>query len=198
MLIVRAARPRDGYILFFGTLEPRKNVGALLDAYELLAARRTSLPELVLAGKATEQSGPWLERIQRPPLNRLVRHIGYVAPDHRPALYAGACMLVQPSFDEGFGLTVLEAMTVGVPVVAADAGALPEVGGDAVLLVSPTDPSASAAAIERLLDDEVLSEECVARGRRRSTEYSWARTAETALAAYERALARQALRRGAA
>ena len=190
----RAAQPRNGYILFFGTLEPRKNLGALLDAYELLAARRTSLPELVLAGKATEQSGPWLERIQRAPLKGKVRHVGYVAPDDRPTLYAGAHMLVQPSFDEGFGLTVLEAMTVGVPVVAANAGALPEVGGDAVLLVPPTDPSAIAAAIERLLDDEALVADCVARGLHRSAEYSWERTADNAVDAYERALSRRALR----
>ena len=194
----RAVQPRNGYILFFGTLEPRKNLGALLDAYELLVARRTSLPELVLAGKATEQSGPWLERIGRAPLKGKVRHIGYVAPDDRPALYADACMLVQPSFDEGFGMTVLEAMTVGVPVVAANAGALPEVGGDAVLLVPPTDPGAIAAAIERLLDDEPLRLDCVARGFRRSTEYSWAKTADNAVDAYERALARRGLRRGAA
>ena len=193
----RALQPRNGYILFFGTLEPRKNLGALLDAYELLAARRRSLPELVLAGQATDQSGPWLERIQRAPLNRLVRHIGYVASDRRPDLYAGACMLVQPSLDEGFGLPVLEAMTVGVPVVAADAGALPEVGGDAVLLASPTDPRSIAAAMERLLDDDALVGECVARGRRRSGDYSWARTAETMVVAYERALARRVLRGGA-
>ena len=194
----RSAQPQNGYILFFGTLEPRKNLGALLDAYEMLAARRASLPELVLAGKATEQSGPWLERIQRAPLNGKVRHIGYVAPDDRANLYAGACILVQPSFDEGFGLTVLEAMTVGVPVVAANAGALPEVGGDAVLLVPPTDPIAIAAAIERLLDDEALVADCVARGLRRSAEYSWEKTADHAVDAYERALTRRALRRGAA
>ena len=89
-------------------------------------------------------------------------------------------------------------MVLSDDVVAADAGALPEVGGDAVLLASPNDSSAIAAAIERLLDDEALLVDCVARGLRRSAEYSWARTAETAVAAYDRALARQALRRGAA
>ena len=152
----------------------------------------------MLAGKATDQSGPWLERIQRAPLNRLVRHIGYVESERRPELYAGACMLVQPSLDEGFGLPVLEAMTVGVPVVAADAGALPEVGGDAVLLASPTDSNAIAAAIERLLDDDALRGDCIARGLRRSGNYSWARTAENTVVAYERALAHRKLRRGAA
>lgn len=193
----RASTPTDGYVLFFGTLEPRKNVGTLLDAWELLATERTDLPTLVLAGKASEQAAPWLERIGRPPLNRLVRHTGYVSPDARPGLYAGARMLVQPSFEEGFGLPVLEAMTVGVPVVAANAGALPEVGGDAVLLVSPTDPRAMADAIVRLLDDDALATRCVERGFVRAAQYSWARTAETTLDAYARAIARRA-RRGAA
>jgi glycosyltransferase involved in cell wall biosynthesis len=194
----RQAQPNDGYILFFGTLEPRKNVGALLDAYERLASRRGTLPDLVLAGKANEQSGPWLERIQRAPLNRLVRHIGYISPNDRPALYAGARMLVQPSFEEGFGLPVLEAMTVGVPVVAADAGALPEVGGDAVLLFDPADAEAMATAMTRLLDDTALTATCIERGFCRAAEYSWTRTAETTLDAYRRAVARRALRRAAA
>ena len=74
-------RPPDaGYVLFFGTLEPRKNVGGLLDAYERLGARRKDVPRLVLAGQATEAARPWLERIARPPLDRLVKHIGYVDP----------------------------------------------------------------------------------------------------------------------
>ena len=194
----RQVRPRDGYVLFFGTLEPRKNVGMLLDAYEELAGRRQDLPELILAGKATEQSEPWLDRIGRAPLNGLVRHIGYVAPENRQSLYAGARLLVQPSFEEGFGLPVLEAMTIGVPVVAANAGALPEVGGDAVLLVRPSDPSALACAIERLLDDEQLIEASVTRGFARAAQYSWLRTAETTLDAYHRALGHRAQARGAA
>jgi glycosyltransferase involved in cell wall biosynthesis len=187
----RAEQPRDGYVLFFGTLEPRKNLGALLDAYEALLGRRGSVPDLVVAGKATEQSGPWLERMARAPLNRVVRHVGYVAPDRRESLYAGARLLVQPSFEEGFGLPVLEAMTVGVPVVAADAGALPEVGGDAVLLVPPSDPSAIAGAIEQLLDDGALVERCVARGLLRAERYTWEQTASATWTAYERAIARR-------
>lgn len=187
----RRVQPHDGYILFFGTLEPRKNVGTLLDAYEELAGRLRDVPELILAGKATEQSGPWLERIGRAPLNRIVRHVGYVAPEAREALYRGARLLVQPSFEEGFGLPVLEAMTIGVPVVAANAGALPEVGGDAVSLVPPSDPFALAFAIERCLNDEQLVEENVTRGLARSAAYSWTRTAESTLDAYRRALDRR-------
>lgn len=194
----RSAQPRDGYVLFFGTLEPRKNVGALLDAYEMLAGRRTNLPHLVLAGKATEQSGPWLERLGRAPLNGLVTHRGYIAPADREALYAGARLLVQPSFEEGFGLPVLEAMTAGVPVVAANAGALPEVGGNAVLLAHPADPSSFAAAIERLLDDDDLVTACVEKGLARAASFSWAHTAAATLDAYDQAIARRTATRGAA
>jgi glycosyltransferase involved in cell wall biosynthesis len=194
----RTVQPEPGYVLFFGTLEPRKNVGALLDAYEMLAGRRRDLPELVLAGKATERSAPWIERLGRPPLNRVARHVGYIAPDDRYALYAGARLLVQPSFEEGFGLPVLEAMTVGVPVVGANAGAIPEVGGDAVQLVSPTDPQAMADAIELLLDDEALARARVARGFARAGEYSWQRTARLTMDAYQRALEHRTRARGAA
>ena len=194
----RANQPHDGYVLFFGTLEPRKNLGALLDAYELLLSRGRPLPPLRIAGKATEQSAEWLERIARPPLTNLVTHIGYVAPDERRSLYDGARVLVQPSFEEGFGLPVLEAMRVGVPVVAARAGALPEVAGDAAILVSPTDPGEMATAIERVLNDADLARTAVDRGFVRAAHYSWTRTAETTLDAYRRAIAHRARTSGAA
>jgi len=188
----RGSAPSNGYVLFFGTLEPRKNVGTLLDAYERLMSRRPHVPELRLAGKATEQSTEWLARIARPPLNRVVRHVGYVAPDQRYDLYAGARMLVQPSHEEGFGLPVLEAMTAGVPVVGASAGAIPEVGGDALQLVAPTDADGMSRAIERLLDDQALVEACVSRGLARSAHYTWEHTAANTLAAYRHAIEHRA------
>jgi glycosyltransferase involved in cell wall biosynthesis len=121
-----------------------------------------------------------------------------VAPAERHRLYAGARLLVQPSFEEGFGLPVLEAMTVGVPVVAAEAGALPEVGGDAVLLAPPADPHAIALAIERLLDDDELARECGARGVARAAGFTWARTAAATVTAYAAAVAHRAGGPGAA
>ncbi len=184
----RSSPPADGYVLFVGTLEPRKNVGALLDAYERLAGRRR-MPRLILAGRAVAASRRWLERLERPPLRGLAEHVGYVADAKRRELYEGARVLVQPSFEEGFGLTVLEAMTVGVPVVAADRGSLPEVLGDAGLLVDPSDPDAIAAAIERLLDDEALAASAAARGVMESRRFTWAHAAQQVYEAYERALA---------
>jgi glycosyltransferase involved in cell wall biosynthesis len=194
----RTAPPADGYVLFFGTLEPRKNVGGLLDAYERLIAdegRANPLPELVLAGRATQAAGPWLERIARPPLAGRVRHLGYVDPAERRALYAGARVLVQPSFDEGFGLTVLEAMTTGVPVVSANRGALPEVLGDAGVLVNPDDPADIARGITTMLQDVNRAEQSAARGVERSRAFSWTRTARRVYETYQAAIEQRARRR---
>jgi glycosyltransferase involved in cell wall biosynthesis len=189
----RDVTPANGYVLFFGTLEPRKNVGGLLDAYEKVigAARGAAIPELVLAGKATEAARPWLERIARAPLAGHVRHIGYVESADRRRLYEGARLVVQPSFDEGFGIPVLEAMTLGVPVVAANRGALPEVLGDAGPLVDPEDADALAAAIDRMSHDEAFAAAAVSRGIERARLFSWDRTARLAYEAYEQAIAQR-------
>jgi glycosyltransferase involved in cell wall biosynthesis len=187
----RVAPPSDGgYVLFVGTLEPRKNVGGLLDAYERLsgsARARRPLP-LVLAGQATREARPWLDRIARPPLNEVVRYLGYVAPARRRELYEGARVLVQPSFEEGFGFPVLEAMTLGVPVVAANRGSLPELLGGAGLLVEPDDPDRMAAAIGRMVDDDALAEASAAKGVLRSRHFDWRDTAHRAYEAYQLAI----------
>ena len=189
----RAAMPEDGYVLFFGTLEPRKNVGGLLDAYERLVDRGKAgddlmLPPLVLAGKATAAAAPWLERITRPPLQGIVRHVGYVDPARRRELYEGARVLVQPSFDEGFGFPVLEAMTVGVPVIAANRGALPEVLGDAGILVEPDDPDHIASAMHQMLTDDLVASACASKGVVRSRRFDWQHTARGVYAAYQLAI----------
>jgi glycosyltransferase involved in cell wall biosynthesis len=189
----RAEEPADGYVLFLGTLEARKNLGTLLDAYERLASRAAApLARLVLAGRATDDAAPWLERLTRPPLAGLVQHVGYVAPDKRRELYAGARLLVQPSYDEGFGLPVLEAMATGVPVVAADRGALPEVLGDAGPLVPAGDPEAFAQAIDRMLSDRAFRTACAGRGIERAREFNWDRTARRVWETYRAAIARRA------
>jgi glycosyltransferase involved in cell wall biosynthesis len=191
----RAAAPKNGYVLFFGTLESRKNVGGLLDAYERLASqtRRSGVPDLVLAGRATEMAREWLDRIARPPFAGRVRHVGYVDPVNRRALYEGARLLVQPSFDEGFGIPVLEAMTLGVPVVASNRGALPEVLSDAGLLVDPEDVDGMAGAIERMIDDEPFAAACAAKGVLRSRAFTWELTARRVFDAYQQAIDDRAL-----
>ena len=104
-------------------------------------------------------------------------------------LYTNACALVLPSLDEGFGLPALEAMTLGVPVVAANRGALPEVVGDAGLLVNPTDTDGLASTIARLLDDPDLAATCASRGIARARSFSWQASARALRAAYARAIA---------
>jgi len=182
------AEQRGTYLLCLGTLEPRKNVGLLLDAYEQLAARRTDLPPLRLAGKATEGAEDWLRRIGRAPLRGRVQHVGYVEPAHRRQLYEHAALLIQPSYEEGFGLPVLEAMTMGVPVIATNRGALPEVVGDAGPLVEPDDPDQLASAIEHLLDDESAARIAVRRGLDRARRFSWEQTARDVMTAYRQAV----------
>jgi len=196
----RRPAPGAGYVLFLGTLEPRKNVGALLDAYERLLVKpgkrpdgeAVRIPDLVLAGKSTPEARPWLDRIARPPLADRVRYIGYVEAADRRALYEGARLLVQPSFDEGFGIPVLEAMAAGVPVVAANRGALPEVLGDAGVLVDALDPVGMAAGMARVLDDDGFASACVAKGVQRARQFTWSETAGRVYEVYRRAMEHRA------
>jgi glycosyltransferase involved in cell wall biosynthesis len=186
-----------GYVLFLGTLEPRKNVGLLLDAYRLLAGRRT-IPRLVLAGRASEEARPWLDAIGKPPLSAAVEHIGYVAADARQALFEGARLLVLPSFNEGFGLPVLEALSLGVPTIVSTRGALPELVQDAALIVDPRSPEELAGAIARLLDDDALAAALAGKGLLRARQFTWARSARVLFEAFEHAVAARARRRAAA
>jgi glycosyltransferase involved in cell wall biosynthesis len=179
------------YLLFVGTLEPRKNVGVLLDAYASLLGKLAGLPKLVLAGLATADAAEWLERASREPLRGCVEHRGYVPASDREALYAGARALVIPSLDEGFGLPALEAMSAGVPVIASTRGSLPEVIGDSGPLVDATDPDALAGAIRRVIEDEAYAAACAARGLERAAGFSWPRSAALVRRMYVDAVARR-------
>lgn len=183
--------PAKGYLLFVGTLEPRKNVGALLDAYLLLLRRMGTAPPLVLAGRATPGAGEWLRRIDQPPLVGHVRQVGYVAEHDREPLYAGARALILPSLDEGFGLPALEAMSAGVPLVASNRGSLPEVVGDAGMLIDPGDIDALATALDRLLSDTSAASACGAAGLARARTFRWDTSVATLRRAYTEAIARR-------
>jgi glycosyltransferase involved in cell wall biosynthesis len=189
----------SGYILFMGTLDARKNIGGLLDAYQRLLARLTSaprpaadkswsVPRLVLAGGAGPDAARWLEAIARPPLAGHVEYLGYVPSTDREAIFKGAQMFVLPSFEEGFGLPALEAMSAGVPVVASSRGSLPELIGDAGLLINPDDPETLTDAMARIATDASLRAVCAERGLRRAGRFSWTQTARDVRRAYEDAL----------
>jgi glycosyltransferase involved in cell wall biosynthesis len=183
--------PGGRYVLFLGTLEPRKNVPGLLEAYRQLAARWPDVPPLVLAGRPTPAAAGWLRAVEDTPLAGRVEVRGYVDASAREALFAGARVLVLPSFDEGFGLPVLEAMSLGIPVVASERGALPEVAGGAATLVSPDEPGAIAAGIEQVLRDPAVARRLGELGRARATAFTWSRAATLTRDAYTRAIARR-------
>jgi len=173
-----------GPILFVGTLEPRKNVGALLKAYARLLERDASIPPLWIAGGQTEASGPWLRAMAQPPLAGRVKYLGYIQSDDRHALYIQASMLILPSHLEGFGMTAVEAMAAGVPTILSRRGALPEVAGDAAAFVEPDDITGLAAAMTRYLDDPAAAAAAAERGVRRAMRYSWDDSAATLLDRY--------------
>jgi glycosyltransferase involved in cell wall biosynthesis len=190
----RAAPGSPGPVLFVGTIEPRKNVAALLTSYATLMSMLPDAPPLMLAGGVSADSAPLLAQLARPPLLGRARHLGYVSDDQRAALYRSASVLVLPSLNEGFGLPALEAMSIGVPVVAANRGALPELVGDAGLLVEPDDTDGIASAIARLLTEPDLASRSAERGIARARQFTWAATAARLVAAYRAAIERRSAR----
>ena len=182
--------PEDGCILFLGTLEPRKNVGVLLDAYALVLGRRRDVPRLVLAGRETPAASEWLARIRSAPLAGSVQHVGYVADREREDLFRSARLLVMPSLDEGFGLPALEAMSAGVPVIVSSRGSLPEVVSEAAAPIDPTNAGALADAIERAITDRNWATDAAQRGLERARAFTWERSAAILHRAYQDAVAR--------
>src|SRR5262245_23092457 len=185
--------PSHGYVLLLGTLEARKNVGVILDAYTQLA-QRGSITKLTIAGGATADANEWLARASQPPLDQYVEYVGYVSDDRREALFAGARALVLPSLDEGFGLTALEAVSAGVPVLASNRGSLPEVVESGGLLLEPDDAGAWATAIERVTRDDAWARELACAGLERARAFTWEGTAARLGQAYREALDRRASR----
>jgi glycosyltransferase involved in cell wall biosynthesis len=167
------------YVLFVGTIEPRKNVAALVRAFRRIAG---DVPHhLVLAG--APGWGVDLHHLLADPPHR-IEHAGAVTADHLDALYRGADAFCYPSRYEGFGLPVLEAMLRGVPVVASTTPAVAETAGDAALLVDPEDGEALAEALRRVLTDRALADDLRERGRRRAGDFSWERTAAATVEVY--------------
>jgi glycosyltransferase involved in cell wall biosynthesis len=160
------------YVLFVGLLKPHKNVKGLISAYARLSQEVRNRCQLVIVGKK-DRSYPDLERLTREmSLEQRVIFTGYVSDGDLEALYAGASLFVLPSFNEGFGLPVLEAMAHGVPAIASNRAALPEVVGKAGILVDPNDHEALANAIERVLSDGALRRELVESGQARVKLFS--------------------------
>jgi glycosyltransferase involved in cell wall biosynthesis len=173
-----------GYLLCVGTLEPRKNLPGLLQAYRLLLDRGTTTAPLVLVGGKGWLYDEVFERIEALRLEGYVRFLHDVPDTDLPGMYNAASVLTTPSFYEGFGLPALEAMACGTPVVVADRASLPEVVGDAGLLVDPDDTDSIAKALRRVLTDDPLRARMRELGLAQAASFTWERAAQATLAVY--------------
>ncbi len=167
----------ERYFAFVGTLQPRKNIARLVQAFTQVRAQHPDLA-LVLAGaKGWLYDPAWAEGAPG------VRLLGYVSDEDKGALLAGSVALAFPSLHEGFGFPVIEAMHAGAPVITSTTSSLPELAGDAALLVDPEDTDAIATAMRRVLDDESLRADLATRGRVQAARFTWDACADAALAA---------------
>jgi glycosyltransferase involved in cell wall biosynthesis len=178
----------DEYVLALATIEPRKNLPGLVRAFDAIAADHPGLL-LVVAGADGWDVGAFDAAVGAAHASTRVRRLGYVTDAQRADLLAGACALAYPSLDEGFGHPPLEAMAARVPVVASCAGALPEILGDAALLVDPRDEDALAGALHRVIVDTELREQLVARGEIRARAFPWDRAVDEMVELYRRVAA---------
>jgi glycosyltransferase involved in cell wall biosynthesis len=179
-----------GYLLFVGTLEPRKNLPGLLQAYRLLRDEGAASVPLVLVGGKGWLYDEIFERVEALHLAEHVRFLHDVSNADLPGLYSAAGVLTTPSFYEGFGLPALEAMAFGTPVVVSDRASLPEVVGGAGLLVNPDDPEDIARALDRALNDGTLRVQMRERGLEQAARFTWEKAARETLAVYQKVLAR--------
>jgi glycosyltransferase involved in cell wall biosynthesis len=178
----------DPYILFVSTIEPRKNVIGLVQAFNQLK-RTLDIPHhLVLVGRKGWNYQPIFAEMARSPWTEQIHHLDYLSDAAVAACYRHAAVFAFPSYYEGFGLPVLEAMTLGAPVVTAATSSLPEVAGDAAILVDPHDPASIAAGIAQVLTDPQLRATLVQRGKIRARQFSWETTALDTLKAYRELL----------
>lgn len=177
--IVGEDRP---YFLYVGTIQPRKNLARLIEAFaQFRADGLQPAPFLVIAGKRGWLSDGIAERAAELGVADCVRFVGYVADEDLPALYRGALAFVFPSLYEGFGMPVLEAMACGAPVLTSTTSSLPEVAGNAALLVDPLDTRAIASGLARLARDAALRESLRIQGCRWVAHFTWDRCAEETL-----------------
>jgi glycosyltransferase involved in cell wall biosynthesis len=174
-------RPKP-YVLFVSTIEPRKNIETLLDAWS--AVRFRDEVDLLIAGPPGWSSGRIMSRLKSG--ERGVQYLGYVAECDMPALTAGAAVFAYPSLYEGFGFPVAQAMAAGVPVITSNSSCLPEIAGEGALFVDPKSPSELSAALEKLLDSESMRARIGGHGRARASRYRWSECARLSLDFFRR------------
>lgn len=181
----------QSYVLFVGTIEPRKNVAGLLHAFARLRDKYGVTPGtgLAIAGSKGWLYEETLETVRSLKLEAYTHFLGRVPDSDLHQLYVGARCHVHAAYYEGFGLPPLEAMACGTPTIVSNVSSLPEVVGDAALLVSPTDSEEIAVAIHRLLTDDALHAELRAKGLQRARTFSWEKAAQRTLETYRQVIA---------
>ncbi len=177
---------RQPYVLYVGKLDPRKNLPLLIRAFDAIAS---AFPEhqLIVAGNPGWDYQEIYDAAARVSCRERVRLVGFVREPDLPAMYAGADLFVYPSSYEGFGFPVLEAMACGTPVITSNVSSLPEVAGDAALLIDPLDVDGLAAAMRRVLSDGDLRRQMRAKGLEQARRFTWEETARRTLQVYEEA-----------
>ncbi|TVQ43723.1 MAG: glycosyltransferase family 1 protein [Gloeocapsa sp. DLM2.Bin57] len=173
------------YLLFVSTLEPRKNIVNLIKAFNYLKKQHDIPHNLVLIGQKGWFYQPILEAIANSPYTENIHHLDYLSDELVVLFYRQADVFVYPSYYEGFGLPVLEAMTLETPVITSNTSCLPEIAKDAALLINPDDYQELATAILRVISDRQLRQDLIQRGKIRSSLYSWSKTAQATLEAYQ-------------
>lgn len=176
------------YALFVGTLEPRKNLPRLLEAYARLSGETRENLLLVVAGGQGWRLGDLTTLIAQLGIESSVRLTGYVADSELAGLYANARFLAMPSLYEGFGFPIIEANAAGVPALTSNSSSMPEVGGDAALFVDPADVGAIANAMNRLANDDAQYRQLAQKARPNAARFDWSRSADALLAVFEEAL----------
>lgn len=176
------------YILSVGTVQPRKNYARLIQSLAALRQRNYDL-QLVIAGGKGWLEDPIYETIRDTHMEDFVHFIGFADETDLPALYSGAVCFAFPSLYEGFGLPILEAMACGTPVVTSNVSSLPEVAGDAALMVNPYNTEEIAEAIRRLIYDQALRESLIEKGYNQVKKFSWDKSAQQLIQIYTDLLA---------
>jgi glycosyltransferase involved in cell wall biosynthesis len=182
--IVASRGVDEPFLLFVGSIDPRKNLSRAVQAFDRVAAGRNDL-QLVLAGRDTGADAALSRAIDASPRRMRIHKLGYVSDEEKRALLQACAALVYPSLYEGFGLPILEGMAAGAPVITSNVSSMPEVAGTAALCVDPASVADIAHQIVRVLDDAELRERLILAGRQRVSEFTWQRTAEKTYQAYE-------------
>ncbi|MBI4040834.1 MAG: glycosyltransferase family 4 protein [Deltaproteobacteria bacterium] len=173
------------FILYVGTLEPRKNLEALLCAYARLVSENKEIFPLVISGTPGWKYSSLFKLVHKLNLSQKIKFLGYVSNDALRVLYSTASIFVYPSLYEGFGLPVVEAMACGAPVITSGVSSLPEVSGDAALLIDPKKTDEIYEALKRLFENENLRNQLRVKSLKQSQKFSWFKTAQETLALYQ-------------